>query len=229
MSRVEPPDLPSDVIARALDGDAAAFRRFHARYDSTVRWAVGLRVYCWPQLVPQLEDIVQEVWLELTRRGCKRLRYHDATRGLPFSRFVALVSTRFAWRIAKRQLGHATEELVDVLEDDDWGFAMRIMHADFLHQLATRVEQTLGATDRRLFEGYYIRGERLKDVGAQLDMNENATYKRKERLQKKLQGLAEALLGEAPGSTPAEVAAMVLGLLLALVKGGLGGGLGGGA
>lgn len=224
MSRVEPPDLPADVVARALAGNAAAFRRFHARYDPTVHWAVGLRVYCWPQLVPQLEDIVQEVWLELTRRGCKRLRYHDASRGVPLWRFVALVSTRCAWRIAKRKLEHLTEELKEAPEDEDWDFVMRIMHADCLQQLAARVEQTLGATDRRLFEGHYVRGERLKDVGAQLGMNENATYKRKERLQKKLQGLVEQLLELPPGTTPPELVAVVLGALIALTESGLGGG-----
>src|SRR5262245_18557273 len=50
MSRVEPADLPPDVIARALDGESAAFNLFHRRYDPTVRWAVGLRIYRWPEL-----------------------------------------------------------------------------------------------------------------------------------------------------------------------------------
>ena len=225
MSRSEPPDLSPDVIARALDGEAEAFRRFYGRYDPTVRWAVGMRIYRWPQLAPMLEDIVQEVWLELMRRDAKRLRYHDVTRGAPFHRFLTLVCTRYAWRIAKRELEHSIDELEDMLEDDDWGFLMKLMYADFLDRLAEMVERLLSETDRKLFEGYYIRGERLKDVGARLGLNENATYKRKERLQKKLQGLAEELLGKSsPRSMSPELMVVMLGLLLALAKGGLGGG-----
>ncbi len=62
MNGSQPADLPRDVIERALDGEPAAFRKLYESYDPTVRWAVGLRVYRWPTLVPQLEDIVQDVW-----------------------------------------------------------------------------------------------------------------------------------------------------------------------
>lgn len=220
MSRVEPDDLSPAVIERALDGDAAAFNQFHRRYDPTVRWAVGIRIYCWPQLVPQLEDIVQEVWLELTRRRCKRLRYHDPERGIPFWRFLALISTRYGWKIAKRELGHPEVELEDVLDDDDgWDFIMRIMHADFLDRLAEHVEKELGKDDRALFEGYYVRGEKLKDVGARLDLNENATYKRKERLQKKLQALGEELLRDSPPKIPPDMVAVLLAAFVATGSG----------
>lgn len=225
MSKHEPPDLPTDVIARALHGDADAFRRFYRRYDPTVRWAVGTRIYRWPQLVPMIEDIVQEVWMELLRGNGKRLRYHDVTRGIPFHGFLTIICTRYSWRIAKRELKHPTEELGDILEDEDWSFLARLMHADFLDRLAEYVERRLGDMDRELFKGYYVRGEMLKDVGATLGMNENATYKRKERLQKKLHGFAEELLGtSSPGATRAELTAVVMGLMLECYQSGLGGG-----
>lgn len=229
MSRVEPPDLSADVVTRALDGDPVAFTALYRRYDPTVRWAVGLRVYRWPQLVPQLEDIVQEVWCELTRRSCKRLRYHDPAHGVPLWRFVALVSSRFGWRVAKRQLGHPEIEIAGEREDEDldaedWDFVARLVHAELVDRLAEQVGRELGEIDRALFEGYYVRGERLKDVGARLGMNENATYKRKERLQKKLQGLADGLLGESSRPITPQRAAMMLAMLYALTQSGLGGG-----
>ncbi|MEX1368840.1 MAG: sigma-70 family RNA polymerase sigma factor [Nannocystaceae bacterium] len=225
MSRSEPPDLPHDVIERAFNGEPDAFGRFYRRYDPTVRFAVGTRVHRWPTLVPIFEDIVQEVWMELMRGNAKRLRYHDVTRGVPFHRFLTLVSARYGWRIAKRELEHLTEELEDFLKDESWSFLTRLMHADLLDRLVDVIERRLGGTDRELFEGYYVRGERLKDIGATLGMNENATYKRKERLQKKLQGFAEGLLGtSSPGVGPPELMAVVLGLMLALSRSGLGGG-----
>lgn len=219
MSNIEPADLPPEVIERALAGDEEAFKRFYRRYDPTVRWAVGRRVYRWPKLVSNFDDIVQDVWLELTRCGCKRLRYHDMNRGLPFWRFLALVSTRFAWRIAKRKLDHPIDELEGWV-DEGCDFTVKIMHADFLNHLARRVEEELGETERRLFFGYYVRGEQLKDVGAELGMKEDATYKRKERLQKKLNGMAEELLA-GPIATSPEVVAMVLGAMLSIGPSGL--------
>ncbi|MCX4246477.1 RNA polymerase sigma factor [Paraliomyxa miuraensis] len=219
MSNLEPPDLPPSVVARALDGEETAFALFYRRYDPTVRWAVGLRVYRWPRLVPLFDDIVQEVWCELTRRGCKRLRYHDAERRLPLWRYVALVSGRLGWRIAKRHLGHQEVELVEALEeDDDWGVVMRIMHADLLDRLAQAVHGELDETDRELFEEYFVRGEMLKDVGARLGLKENATYKRKERLQRKLQTLAERLLGKPPRTEHPDLVALALVLVATLVE-----------
>lgn len=209
MSRVEPPDLPADVIARALGGDVVAFGAFYRRYDPTVRWAVGLRVYRWPELVPELEDIVQDVWWELMKKGCKRLRYYDPARGKPFSRFVALVSLRLAWRLGKKRLGHSESDRVDVLDDQDC-FESRLIDADLLDRLCAMAKKHLSATDWALLEGHFVRGEQLKDVGAQLGMTENATYKRNERLQKKLQGLAKDLLGEAHPKALGELVAIAI-------------------
>ena len=56
---------------------------------------------------------------------------------MPFWRFVALVSARYGWRVAKRHLGHPTMELGPGPDDVDeaWDFVARIMDADLLEQL----------------------------------------------------------------------------------------------
>jgi RNA polymerase sigma factor (sigma-70 family) len=224
MSRVEPPDLPPDLIERALDGERAAFCSFYKRYDPTVRWAVGLRIYRWPELNPDLEDIVQEVWCELMRRKGKRLRYHDRTRGLPFWRFLAFVATRLAWRIAKRRLGHPTVEMIDVLDEEGEGFARKLMNTDFAERFVELARKRLDDKEWDLFVGYYVRGEQIKVVGERLQLRENTTYKRMERLRGKLQALAEELLGESPAKTPPEHVAVILAMVLELAQSGLGGG-----
>lgn len=222
MNGSEPADLPRDVIERALDGEPAAFRKLYESYDPTVRWAVGLRVYRWPTLIPQLEDIVQDVWCELTRHSCKRLRYHDSERGVPFRRFVAYITARLGWRLAKRRLGHSEVEVtaVDVVEDDDWGFVLEMMHANLLQRLVELMKVRLDEKDLRLFEEHYVAGDKLKDVGARLGMNENATYKRNERLQRKLRELAAELLGQGSLKVAPERVATVLAALVCLSSGG---------
>lgn len=222
MSRTEAADLPAEVIARALDGDAAAFRKLYARYDPTVRWAVGLRVYRWPELIPQFEDVMQEVWFELVRNKGKRLRYHDAARGVPFSQFLGFIAARLGWRLAKRRLGHPEHEAVDVPGGDD-GFAMRIMNAQLFGRLAALVDERLDEKDRCIFHDHYVAGDTLKDIGARLSLNENATYKRHERLLVKLNKLAEELLGQAPHERRPELVAVALAAMIELAQSGLGG------
>lgn len=223
MSRIEPADLPPDLIARALDGEAAAFRQLYARYDPTARWAVGLRVYRWPQLVPHFEDVMQEVWCELIRRKGKRLRYHDASRGAPFWRYFACIASRLGWKLAQRRIGRPEQEAADV-PDGDESFVARLTSAQLFDRLAELVEARLDEKDRRIFHEHYIGGDTLKDIGARLGMNENATYKRHERLLDKLQALAGELLGEPAHGQRPELVAIALAAAIALGQAGLGGG-----
>ena len=166
---------------------------------------------------------MQEVWCELIRNKGKRLRYHDAARGVPFERFLGCIAARLGWRLAKRRLGHPEDETVDVPDAED-GFAMRLMNAQLFGRLAELVEARLDEKDRRIFHDHYVVGDTLKDIGTRLAMNENATYKRHERLLKKLQDLAEELLGPAPHERKPELVAVVLAAMIAVTQSGLGGG-----
>lgn len=210
-------DLPAADIEAALAGEVGAFRRFYLHYDPTVRWAVGLRVYRWRELVPLYEDVVQEVWAQLVRRDCKVLRYYQHGRDVPFSRFLAFVSTRLGWRLAKRHLRHPHVELVEVPEipeDEDLGLMARMLSEDFLAQLLARARERLDDTDFALLEGYYVEGETLRAIAQRLGINENTAHQRHRRLMKKLTDLLEELLGQRPRSAAELVAALVVTMSL---------------
>lgn len=210
-------DLPLADIEAALDGDAAAFRRFYLHYDPTVRWAVGLRVYRWRELVPLYEDVVQEVWASLVRRDCKVLRYYTQGRDVPFSRFLAFVATRLGWRLAKKHLRHPDVELVevpDVPEDEELGLVARMLSEDFLAQLLARARECLDDTDFALLQGYYVDGESLREIAQRLGINENTAYQRHGRLRKKLVNQLEVLLGQRPRKAAELVAMLVVAVSL---------------
>lgn len=210
-------DLPLADIEAALDGDAAAFRRFYLHYDPTVRWAVGLRVYRWRELVPLYEDVVQEVWASLVRRDCKVLRYYTQGRDVPFSRFLAFVATRLGWRLAKKHLRHPDVELVevpDVPEDEELGLVARMLSEDFLAQLLARARECLDDTDFALLQGYYVDGESLREIAQRLGINENTAYQRHGRLRKKLVNQLEVLLGQRPRKAAERVAMLVVAVSL---------------
>jgi RNA polymerase sigma factor (sigma-70 family) len=210
-------DLPAADIDAVLDGDVAAFRRFYLHYDPTVRWAVGVRVYRWPRLVPHYEDIVQEVWAYLVGRQYKTLRYYNREGSVPLWRFVAIVSARHGWRLAKRHLRHSDVEIVevpDLPENEELSLMARMLSDDFVERLLARARERLDPTDLALLEGHYVNGEALRDVAQRLGIQENAAYQRHRRLRKKLADLLEELLGERPRGAAELVAVLVVSMSL---------------
>lgn len=234
--RPQMPDLPPDVIARALGGDRVASRQFYDAYDPTVRWAVAMRVRRWPELVNRFEDLVQEVWLELLRNGGKRLRYYAEDRGISFRSFVGFISARHGWRRAKVVLTR-DERDVRVVEGmsseaeelDALDLVQRLIEADLFEQLSERVDAGLDEVERRIFHDHFVDGETLRAIAKHLDLKESTVQQRKRRMFDKLRALAGALLGESVTTSPAQVA-MVLATLYALGSGlaeglnGIGGG-----
>jgi RNA polymerase sigma factor (sigma-70 family) len=210
-------DLPAADIEAALDGDVAAFRRFYLHYDPTVRWAVGVRVYRWPDLVGHYEDLVQEVWAYLLARQCKTLRYYKQEGGVPFWRFVAVVSARHGWRLAKRHLRRSeveVPEVPDIPEDEALSLVARMLSDDLVARLLARARERLDATDLALLEGHYMNGEPFRDVAHRLGIQENTAYQRHRRLRRKLAALLEGLLGERPRGAAELVAMLVVTLSL---------------
>ncbi len=210
-------DLPAADIEAALDGDVAAFRRLYLHYDPTVRWAVGVRVYRWPDLIGHYEDLVQEVWAYLVARQYKTLRYYKREGGVPFWRFVAIVSARHGWRLAKRHLRRSEIEIAevpDIPEDEALSLVARMLSDDFVARLLARARERLDATDLALLEGHYMNGEAFRDVAHRLGIQENTAYQRHRRLRRKLAALLEGLLGERPRGATEQVAMLVVILSL---------------
>lgn len=224
MTRPRVAELELHAIARALaNPQGEAFRQLYSRYEPVVRWAVGCRVLRWPELVPSFEDVVQEVWIHLLRRREPLLGY-DLGRGVPFASFLALVSSRMAWKLAKRRLRHPLEELHDEPDDEDWDFTLALVRTDVLQQLANQVD-ALDERSRRFFYGHYVDGRMIKDVGAEVGLSDNASHVFKLRLEKKLVALAKALLERGTGSEPSGgkgslLVAVTLGALVAQFDGG---------
>ncbi|MCH9688233.1 MAG: sigma-70 family RNA polymerase sigma factor [Deltaproteobacteria bacterium] len=194
----DPVDLDAVVIERALAGQRTYFRRFYDRYAGTVRLAVGRRVRRWPTLAPMLDDIVQEVWAQLLRRQGKLLRYFAPERGTPFWRFLALVSGRLGWQIAKQRLDRPAERHLGGIAQPRSEIGSSVVDRDLLQRITRLVNEQLGPDDQVMFEEHYLRGETIKHVGAQLGLCENTAHQRKHRLAKKLMRMREQLLEGRP-------------------------------
>lgn len=199
-----PPNLALDVIARAFaDPRSEAFAQFHSHYAPTVRWAVGYWVSQWRVLRPHLDDIVQEVWLELWRYGQRKpLLGFDPSRGVPFACFLGLVASKQGFKIGKKLLARATEPLEEEPNDDDWDFTLGLLRDDVVLRLGMVVRQELDERAYVFFLEHFIRGRRIKDVGAELGMSEDNTYRYKGRLEKRLEKLLRSLFDQSEDPDP---------------------------
>lgn len=215
-------DLDLEVVTAALANPRGlAFRRFYRHYGPTVRWAAGTRVLRWPELTSSFDDIVQDVWVELLRPRDRPLLGYDAARGATFAVFLAFISSRFAWKIAKRRLKHPVEELHDDPNDASWDFTHDLMRADVLDRLAARVD-TMDERSRCLFYGHFVQGRQIREVGAELGLSDNASHVFKRRFEKKLAAIAQQMLGldqEPPIEGAARLVALTLATFVALSAG----------
>jgi len=205
-------ELTPELITRACEGEKDAFRAFYTHYNPTVRWAVGLRVYRWPELVPLFDDIVQEVWLRLMQRDGKVLRYFRSERGVPFSRYLAIISARLGWRLAKRHL-RGSEEQDDVPSEQQASFISRLIDIDILNRLHALVQQHFCEKDYLLFVKHYVQGESIKQIGRVLGLSENAAHQRHHRMKRKLRRFASDLLADPPRNGTVEIVTTALILL----------------
>lgn len=200
-----PPDLDLDVIRRALaDHRSEAFAQFYRHYGPTVRWAVGYWVSQWPALRPHLDDIVQGVWLELWRYGQRKLLLgYDPSRRVPFACFLALLARRQGVKICKKYLRHPTDPLDEEPDDGGWDFTLELVRGDVLQKLAKAVKDDLDERRYTFFVEHFIRGRRVKDVGADLGMKDDSAFKFRERLTKRLVHLMQQLLDTPTGAAKA--------------------------
>lgn len=201
-----PPNLGLDVIARAFDDhQSEAFAQLHQHYAPTVRWAVGYWVSQWRVLRPHLDDLVQEVWLELWRLGRrKHLLGYDPSRGVPFACFLGLIASKQGFKLGKKHLRHGTEPLEEEPDDDDWDFTLGLLRDDLLRRLGKAVREELDERSYVFFREHFIRGRRIKDVGADLGMKDDNAFVFKGRLKRRLEKLLQRLLdsGSDPSPTP---------------------------
>lgn len=214
------PELPHARVAQALAGDRTAFAELYETYDPAVRAAVVAAIRHRPALEGELEDFVSEIWTRFVADGGWRLRSYDPERGAfgYYLRMRAFATARAlaSQRAHRTQTVAMTDPLVSLLGDD--GLEGRVVSRDALERLWAAMKERLGETDLMLFQGVFVEGRLVREVGDELDLTEAAAYRRCHRLKDKIERIASELLGaeaigERGGAGPAVV--VLLASLLA--------------
>lgn len=201
-------DLTTELVDRALGGDPDAQRRLVAALTPEIHWSVARMLRRWRtgvaaarDLHQEVEDMVQDVFLELFEDGAKTLRRWDPKR-LPLEAFVGYVarirtaevlrSRRSPWR----EDPNPTEELPH-------GSLRRTPEDDLLsHDQLRRVHLCLlagfGPDDARLFELFFLRQLSPQEASDATGRSVAAVYKWRSRLYERARKCRDELSKKRP-------------------------------
>jgi RNA polymerase sigma factor (sigma-70 family) len=216
------PELPPARVVQALAGERAAVADVYTTYDPAVRAAVVAAIRHRPALERELEDFVSEIWTRFVADGCWRLRSYDPERGT-FGYYLRMRAFAIARALASQRVHRdatvaLTDPLVSLLGDD--GLEGRMISRDALEQLWAALEQRLGETDLALFQGVFVEGRLVREVGDELGLTETVAYRRSHRLKEKIERIAVEVMG-AGAAGPDRGGPVVVMLLASLLAQGM--------
>lgn len=201
-------DLTPELVARALAGDFEAQGRLVDKLSSEIHWSVAKMLRRWRtgpaagrHLRQEVEDMVQEVFLELFEDDGKTLRSWDPQR-LPLEAFVGYVarirtaevlrSRRSPWR----EEPNPPEDLpVETLRRNP-------EHETLSHDELRKVHLCLTAgfqpEDAHLFELFFLRQVSPQEAAAATGRSVAAVYKWRSRLYQRARKCREEVSKTSP-------------------------------
>lgn len=188
-----PTDLSTDsALLRRVegDGDAWAWREFHARYAKLIRG------YSLRKGVPRsdCDDVVQDVFTRLLR--CMRLFRYDRTRG----RFRSFLCTLTARAVADRRRAEVRVAKACRREGDrtarrpdpDWEAAWRAWH---MGRAMRTAEREFRGDQFEAFRRYALEGSPPERVAQSLGLTVGQVYTARSRILRRLAELVRAQIG----------------------------------
>lgn len=190
-------DEDQELIARCIARDPGAWRAFVDRFAGTIR-ALARRYLKANGYVPddgELDDLLQEVFLALTRRDHRLLRNYDAT--YTVKTYLGVITRTEVHRVLRKKrpvLGAPEEMEAAVGRGDPAAEAERAEELDVL----SRALAELPERDRELLRMRYLRELDYRAISARLGISEASLgqllYRAKERLRERLKGILGILV-----------------------------------
>lgn len=201
-------ELTRELVTSALDGDDAAIRALVADLTPVIQARAGRALLRRRALArggdvrQQLDDVVQDVFVELFRDDGKALRAWDPARGMGLRGFVGLIAEqRVAAILRSRRKNPWTEDLsVDAEgheeprghDDPELDLASR----QAIQQLFDLVRAELTPLGRDLFQRLILDEEPIASVCAATGMSTSAVQAWSSRLKRLVQKLAAEIVAD---------------------------------
>lgn len=208
------PELTPALVNRALDGDLDAQRELVAELTPTIHWEAAKMLRKWRtgsaagrNLRQEIEDMVQEVFVELFEDDGETLRVWDPDR-LPLEAWVGYIakirtaevlrSRRSPWRERPEDPADLPKPAVRRTPEDD------TLSRDELRKIHLCLLADFGPDDAHLFDLFFLRQASPKVVAEKTEKTMAAVYKWRSRLYAKAKECREKVMavlsgGEADG------------------------------
>lgn len=197
------PDLTRELVDRALEGDLDAQRRLVRELSPAIHWNVAKMLRRWRMgpaagrnLRQEVEDMVQEVFVELFEDDAKTLRRWDPDR-LPLEGFVGYIarirtaevlrSRRSPWREDPRENDDLPRPSLERTPEDD------ALSRDHLRRIHLCLLAGFGPDDARLFDLFFLREVAPQEAADAVGRSVAAVYKWRSRLYEKAKRCREVV------------------------------------
>lgn len=141
----------------------------------------------------EVQDVVQDIFVELLRDGAKELRRWDPSRGLTLEGFARLVARRFATRRIMGRKPEPADPTEPALLEATFGGSTTntVEHRDELDVILEGLYAQMTPRDEELFRRLFLEEQSPATVTAQMDITPAALKKWRSRLYQKARDVAQ--------------------------------------
>lgn len=194
--------LPEEVLPGAIAGDPQSIRDLIHTLGPVIRARVRRGLVRSPEPIPclaqDIDEVVQQTFLELFARDAHLLRNYDAERGMSLTNYIGQIATREAGRFVRARGAQKRrgEELVG--EDDrtfetasspDTGAEDHLLQREQHERLLDHIRDALSPESFLVFEMLYVQALSAPEVAELLGCEVGAVYTRRSRIRAKLRSV----------------------------------------
>ncbi len=203
IDRMRDPLTPADV-AGALAGEEDALNRLVERLTPVIQSRVAsalLRGSASGGLRPQVEDMVQEVFIALFDKGGATLRNWDPERGTSLESFVAVVAERRTISFLRSGRKNPWKEEATLPEEldglgSDAGSERLTASRELLGEILRRLEAELSPQGWQVFRLLFIEQLSVAEIRRRVDLSADAIYAWRSRLRRLARRLRQEIESE---------------------------------
>ncbi|XXX78610.1 sigma factor [Sorangium sp. So ce134] len=195
------PHLTTSVLTSALGGEIQSLRSVIAALTPVIHARVGRALHRRSARFAgggdeRMDDLVQDVFVELFRDGCRALRAWDPARGLSLANWVGLIADQRVAAALRRRRRHPDAAALPLDDAPEEGARSgddpeaRVLARDQLARPLGLLRAELSPLGRELFEALLIEEEPIASVCARTGMSTSAVQAWSSRLKRRFAELA---------------------------------------
>ncbi len=187
-----------ELLRTMIDGDNAAWRVFHARYDRLIYRCIRKVTQSFSSVLRSEDEreIYGNLIVQLLSRDKRKLRSYDPTRGSRLGTWLGLLATHAAYdylRAMRREV--PSVPLAEAAcKEDDCSSPFETVQQRQRSEIVGEIVGQLSNKDRQFVRLYFNRGLSPEAVADAMNISIKTVYSKKHKIQHRLEGIVAAQL-----------------------------------